>query len=120
LDEVELNVNQAIPAGMVLNEILDYLDYISNKEQGDSPSDLIVCMTNSKDCVKIDLKNPDNQLLPLYNNDNDPNTDLRKELIKVLSTQIHGEVKLTFEPESVLSIHFAKNEAKGPHNALNV
>jgi len=118
LDEVELNVNQAIPAGMLLNEILDYLDYICENKSGDNTNELLISMTNNVECVKIELKNPDNNLLPLYNNDKDPNTDLRKELIKVLLTQIHGEVKLTYEPESTLSIHFAKRELKGPHSAL--
>ncbi len=118
LDEVELNVNQAIPAGMLLNEILDYLDYICENNSGDDKSELLISMTNNVECVKIELKNPDNNLLPLYNSDEDPNTDLRKELIKVLLKQIHGEVKLSSDPESTLSIHFAKSELKGPHSGL--
>jgi nitrogen fixation protein len=56
----------------------------------------------------------------LYNNDNDPKTDLRKELIEVLQTQIQGEISFTVEPESTLTIYFPKRELKGPHSTLEI
>ncbi|WP_421773515.1 PAS domain S-box protein [Gracilimonas sp.] len=116
LDEVELNVNQAIPAGMLLNEILDYLDQIRSKA-GIQNSNLALKMENTDQCVKIELIDPSGQLLPAYEL-NHPDSNLRKELIDVLSSQINGSIKLETEVESSLTIHFAKREVKGPHSAL--
>lgn len=116
LDEVELNVNQAIPAGMLLNEVLDYLDQI-RCNSGIQNSQLALRMKGSDECVKIDLIDPSGQLLPAYGLDH-PNTNLRKELIDVLSSQINGSIILENETESILSIHFAKRELRGPHSAL--
>ncbi|WP_428235905.1 PAS domain S-box protein [Gracilimonas sp.] len=116
LDEVELNVNQAIPAGMLLNEVLDYLDQI-RCNSGIHNSQLALRMKSSDECVKIDLIDPSGQLLPAYGLDH-PNTNLRKELIDVLSSQINGSIILENETESILSIHFAKRELRGPHSAL--
>ncbi|MEQ8525141.1 PAS domain S-box protein [Gracilimonas sp.] len=119
LDEVELNVNQAIPAGMLLNEVLDYLDQVKSSDLNADASPLTLKMVNNNDeCVKIELIDQSNQLLPAYNTDDNSNTRLRKELIEVLSTQIHGNIELNQDKESILSIHFAKREAKGPHSAL--
>lgn len=119
LDEVELNVNQAIPAGMLLNEVLDYLDQIKSPDLSSETGLLTLKMINNNDeCVKIELIDQSNQLLPAYTKDVNSNTSLRKELIEVLSTQIHGNIELVQDSESILSIHFAKREAKGPHSAL--
>jgi PAS domain S-box-containing protein len=117
LDEVELNVNQAIPAGMLLNEVLDYLDQI-RCTSGIQNSQLALKMKGTDECVKIELIDPSGQLLPAYGLGH-PNSNLRKELIEVLSSQVHGSVTLQQETQSTLSIHFAKREARGPHNTLN-
>ncbi|MBO6584570.1 MAG: PAS domain S-box protein [Gracilimonas sp.] len=116
LDEVELNVNQAIPAGMLLNEVLDYLALIKSNEGMENVS-LSLKMKTTNDCVRIELEDPSATLLPSYEADH-PNTNLRKELIDVLSSQIDGSVILDSDTKSTLSIHFAKRELKGPHSAL--
>ncbi len=116
LEEVELNVNQAIPAGMLLNEILNYLDLIKTNS-GVENSNIALKMQNTNDCVRIDLIDPSGVLLTAYESEH-PNSNLRKELIDVLSSQIDGSISYNDETKSTLSIHFAKKELKGPHSAL--
>ena len=119
LDNVELNVNQAIPAGMLLNEIFDCMEQIRTQHSElDHNAKLQLRMINNDECVRIELVDQQNELLPIFEKMNEPSTDLRKELIEVLLTQIHGEMKITRGKSNVLSIHFAKREVRGPHNAL--
>ena len=117
LIDVELNVNQAIPAGMLLNEVLDYLDYINKEELTGAEIDVVIKIDDSENFVNIELVSPDQNLFTFFHND-DPNSRLRKELIHVLTTQIHGKLDIANEPENTLAIRFAKRELKGPHSAL--
>lgn len=119
LDEVILNVNQAIPMGMLLNELLnciEELNQIGKNEQRSSGLSLI--LNDLEDKVLIQLKDPSHSVLN-YNNGKESERGLRKELIEVLLTQIDGEMTIErHENISTLSILFPKKELKGPHSGL--
>lgn len=119
LNELNLNVNQAIPLGMLLNEILDYTDHLKTayNDQGDCL--LSLKLVNSNDgFATLEIQDKSGKLLQYYNDESVPNTALRKELISVLTTQIDGEIILHSEPVATLKIRFEKKELMGPHSAL--
>ncbi|MEX0844349.1 MAG: PAS domain S-box protein [Balneolaceae bacterium] len=118
LGEVILNVNQAIPAGMLLNEIIDCLDEINQVQNNGQEGGFSLSLESDDSQVSIQLRDIENSILPYFNNDENPESDLRMELIEVLLKQIHGTLEITVDENHTLSINFAKREVKGPHNAL--
>lgn len=119
LEDVIINVNQAIPTGMLLNEVLSCLEDVSIKEYGNKSDKITFKLTETADCVNIEFHENEYPLFRYFNNCDNEAQDLRMELIDVLLRQIRGEMEI--DPEEgngSLSISFAKREAKGPHNAL--
>lgn len=119
LEDVTLNVNQAIPAGMLLNEIISCLNEINTKIYGSGPGKFIFSMTQSQNCVTIKLKEGERNLLEHFGKSDNSENNLRYELIDVLLRQIKGQMKVHTNGENVLTISFAKREVKGPHSAIN-
>lgn len=119
LKDVILNVNQAIPTGMLLNEIISSLEDVSIQEYGNKSGGITLKLTDTKEYVTIELREKDKALFKSFNNCENNAADLRVELINVLLKQIRGEMEVNPEEgDGFLAISFAKREAKGPHNAL--
>ncbi|MDR9416737.1 MAG: PAS domain S-box protein [Gracilimonas sp.] len=118
LDDVDLNVNQAIPAGILLNEMMACLNDINNKEYNSTQGDLSMTLNNQNTHVEIVLAEKTKPMFRYYEACDAESSTLRKELIEVLLKQIHGDLTVDMEL-GLLSIRFAKREVKGPHNALN-
>jgi PAS domain S-box-containing protein len=119
LGEVHLNVNQAIPAGMLLNEILEYLhDTCTGETKSNAEGQISFRMREEDNKVIIDLSDPKHRVLDFQKSDSGLRNTLRNDLIEVLLTQIYGDIKITHGDRSILTVSFPKREAKGPHNAL--
>lgn len=119
LGEVHLNVNQAIPAGMLLNEILEYLhDTCTGENMDNAEGQISFSMREEENKVIIDLSDPKHRVLDFQKSDSGLRNTLRNDLIEVLLTQIYGEIKINQGDQSILTVTFPKREAKGPHNAL--
>lgn len=117
LQEVSLNVNQAIPAGMLLNEIVSQFN---NK-----------CIkTKHPNCVDLKLSADDKvavielvdhcKLLFSHLKDSIESSDgLSFELIDVLLKQIQGNMSIELNDEHKIIITFERREAKGAYSALS-
>ena len=119
LENVTLNVNQAIPAGMLLNEIISCLSEINSRIYGGGPCRFTFSMDQNQNCVTIQLKEGDRNILKHFNTGDESENKLRYELIEVLLRQIEGQMKIQNDVEDILTISFAKREVKGPHSAIN-
>lgn len=118
LSDVHLNVNQAIPAGMLLNEILEYLHDACTASKDEQDGQISFILREEDNKVIIDLVDPIHRVLDFQKSDSGLQHTLRNDLIEVLLTQIYGDIKITEGEQSVLTISFPKRETKGPHNAL--
>jgi PAS domain S-box-containing protein len=119
LQEVILNVNQAIPAGILLNEVIDCLTE-KIQEVGKKPS-LSLSVSEQENLVRIEINDTSgsNTIENCKFIFDGEETSLRKELIDVLSKQVHAEITISNNGSSKLVISFEKRETKGSHNALN-
>ncbi|MEX2363750.1 MAG: PAS domain S-box protein, partial [Balneolaceae bacterium] len=89
LDDLQLNVNQAIPVGMLLNEILSLLaELCPDKNQQHSGMKLV--LTDKADKVDIRLFDYSNSVLQQFDENRKNATGLNYELINVLLKQTHG------------------------------
>lgn len=118
LQEVVLNINQAIPAGILLNEIIDCLN--EHVEDGNQSPSLTLAVREQDNYVHIELRDTmdSNTIKNCGFIFDEENTSLRKELIDVLTKQVHAKIALRNNGSSTLAVSFAKRETKGPHNAL--
>ncbi|MEX0722176.1 MAG: PAS domain S-box protein [Balneolaceae bacterium] len=115
LDEVQLNVNQAIPAGMLLNEVMSHLADFCTK---DSDSGMELFLKENGDTITIKIIDLSNTVLKQYEEQGQNISSLRKELINVLLKQTRGEMDINLKEQHSLTISFDRRETKGPHNAL--
>ncbi len=121
LSEVVLNINQAIPAGMLLNEIIETLNDINQSEFDGKEEHLQLSLESNCESICISITDAHNSLIPTFQNTYADKTNLRLELIEVLLKQINGNITFALsedEKEHSLMLNFKRSEAKGPHNAL--
>ncbi|MBD3616922.1 MAG: PAS domain S-box protein [Gracilimonas sp.] len=118
LQDVNLNVNQAIPTSMLLNEIISCLKDINCQNYGEGSGDLTFVLKEANESVSIEFKEGNRALFKDFNNCDKVTSELRMELIEVLLRQIRGKMNISADGQGTLTINFAKREAKGPHNAL--
>jgi PAS domain S-box-containing protein len=119
LNDVVLNVNQAIPAGMLLNEIINHLKEINIKVYGKTSAGFTLKLKEEGDHVYIQFIEDEKDLISYFGKQANSDEALRLELIEVLLKQIHGEMEIAHNEKAILSINFEKRELKGPHSALN-
>ncbi|MTI87672.1 MAG: PAS domain S-box protein [Balneolaceae bacterium] len=121
LEDVSMNVNQAIPAALLLNEIINQL--IEQSTSTDPAGDLLPCIdftlreVNNK--IQFHLLDNSKQLLKYLCLKKDDVSSLRKELMDALLRQLQGEMEVHCEEEYTLTISFNKKNIKGAHNALD-
>lgn len=118
VEEVYLNVNQAIPAGMLINEIISQVT-------GQAPASeecrlgISLYRDPSSDLICLELNDACGNLSALRNDEPTNNTDnLSAELIMVLTEQLRGSIRLKDDNPDSICIEFSRNDHKGPHSAL--
>lgn len=121
LSDVVLNINQAIPAGMLLNEIIETLNDINQNEFDGQEEHLQLSLDSNCETVCITITDHHHSLISFFEGTYAEKTNLRLELIEVLLKQINGDITFAVsedEKEHSLMLNFKRSEAKGPHNAL--
>ncbi len=108
-DETTLNLNQAVPAGLMINELINVL--LPENTDGD----LNLNLTSSEELVKISLQGCG---LKLENfKKNLESEQFQYKLVDILVAQLNGTIEVNLEANFV-SIVFGKNDAKGSSNAF--
>lgn len=118
LQDVILNVNQAIPAGILINELMSCINDINLNYYDGSSGGLQLFLEENDNIIRIEVLETGKNIFKHYHIDNGSKHALRGELIDVLLRQIHGNMTIS-EDEGHLIISFTKREVKGPHSALN-
>lgn len=121
LSEVVLNINQAIPAGMLLNEIIETLNDINQNDFEGREEHLQLSLDSNFETVCIAITDHHDSLIPFFERTYAEKSNLRLELIEVLLKQVNGTIDFSVskdKKERTLKLQFKRSEAKGPHNAL--
>jgi len=108
-DETILNLNQAVPAGLIVNELINVL--LPDSGSGN----LLLELSSDENNVAIQLSG---EGLKIQNfTENIESDQFQYRLVSILAMQLDGNIEADTETQRV-TIHFAKNEAKGSSNAL--
>ena len=108
-DKTTLNLNQAVPAGLMINELINVL--LPDNKEGDMNLD----MTSTDDKVKITLQGCGLKLE--HFKEGFESGKFQFKLVDILVAQLHGTLKVNLEANFV-SVVFEKTEAKGSSNAF--
>ena len=108
-DETTLNLNQAVPAGLLINELINVLLPES------SSGGMNLNMTSSHEKVKISLQGYGLKLENFQKNLE--SEQFQYKLVDILVAQLDGTINVNVEANFV-SIVFGKTEAKGSSNAF--
>ncbi|MDZ7808761.1 MAG: PAS domain S-box protein [Gracilimonas sp.] len=116
LDELEVNINQAVPFTLILNEVImnTYKHAFKDLDKGQ------ITVTLSKVNGLISLVVQDNGVGFPKDIDLENPTTLGMTLIKTLSDQLHGTLQIEFDNNgSKISLEFEKNDSlRGASSAL--
>jgi two-component sensor histidine kinase len=104
-----LNINQAIPLGLLLNELAFYLCQQSSSKNQQLELELQIINTGELTCLRISSLQPD--VANPLKRDGEPT--LRMSLIKNLLAQIEGELVMPESKSLLIEIHFSPNIKKG-------
>lgn len=113
--EKHLNINQAVPLGLLLNEIAFYLCHEATKMGHFLNLELQIININDYLCLEI------SSLEPAIKNplSNDEKSTLRMSLIENLLSQIGGELSMAESDTLYIEIKFLSNITKGSSSSLN-
>lgn len=114
-DEVELNVNQAIPSSLIVNEVVTNSLKHAFKERSDGK--ITIELREISNTVKIQVKDNGVGLPGHFKNIGDSSLGL--QLISVLSKQMNADYKFESSSEegTVFTIQFGKSAIRGIGNA---
>ena len=113
--EKHLNINQAVPLGLLLNEIAFYLCHEATEMGYFLNLELQIINLNDYLCLEISSLEPAIKN-PLSNGDE---STLRMALIENLLSQIGGELLMAESDTLYIEIKFSSNITKGSSSSLN-
>lgn len=108
-NETILNLNQAVPAGLMVNELINVL--LPENKQGA----LNMNLTSSDESVKITLQGCGLKLNKFM--ENLDSEQFQYKLVDILVAQLNGTIDVNLDANFV-SVVFQKNNAKGSSNAF--
>lgn len=112
---IELNINQAVPAGLLCNELL-LNAYLNAFEHVEKPSIKVSLIESGKN---ISLSISDNGKSRRKEYDFDKPNSLGILIIKTLSSQLRGDVAISVdENRTTFELNFQKRDLKGPSSSL--
>ena len=114
-DPVHINVNQAVPCGMLLHEIASRI-VTKAKSQGFEEHTVYFNLIENNDRITINIC--EKGKTRTFNFVEDHEDRLASELISVLLKQLNGSIELNTDEETCISISFKKREKKGAHSAI--
>lgn len=112
---VFLNVNQAVPCGMLLHEITTQI-VSKAKSKGINPRNIQFNLNDKEGEFSIDIC--EEGIQRAFNIDEVQKDTLQSELISVLLKQLDGNIEITQYPRNCTTVSFKKREKKGAHSTL--
>lgn len=109
-DKLELNINQAIPCALIINEVVTniYKHAFPDQKRGK----IVVKLTNTSDDIHLEIRD-NGQGFP-DNFDSNNYKSLGMNIIQVLSSQLEGESNFDSSKNgTVFSLKFSKKEQTG-------
>lgn len=116
VDDIHLNVNQAVPCGLIINELLTNAFKHAYPPGRSGPINVILRERGNN--IFLQVKDEGTGLPPYF--------ELRKSeslgftLIKILTKQINADIEINGQNGTEISLTFEKKEKKGPNSSLNV
>jgi PAS domain S-box-containing protein len=113
VDDIILNVNQAIPCGLIINELVT--NAYQHGFEGGAGGHIRVALAESPAGICLQVSDSGTGLPPGFSPDGG---SLGFTLIKTLAKQLKGEFSYTSEPKTTFSLRFGKRNGKGSASAL--
>ncbi|RNC84402.1 MAG: PAS domain S-box protein [Balneola sp.] len=110
-----LNVNQAVPCGMLLHEISNLIALRGNSNPG-SNNTVTFNLSVLEEQFVITICEPYGR--SLFDFMNKKEDRLASELISVLIRQLHGSIEIIGKDKTCIVISFKKRDKKGAHSAI--
>ncbi|MDR9418516.1 sensor histidine kinase [Gracilimonas sp.] len=112
---IEMNINQAVPAGLLCNELL-LNAYLNSYEQVENP---VIRVSLNESEKKIYLSVSDNGVNSRGTYELEKPNSLGMLIIKTLSNQLRGDLHISEEEgKTTFKLEFKKRNLKGPSSAL--
>lgn len=108
-DETVLNLNQAVPAGLMINELINVLLPDSGK------GNLMLELKSDKKEVTVSLSGKGLKVQIFM--ENMKSEKFQYKLVDILTDQLNGRIDVDID-KSLVKVCFLKNEAKGSSNAF--
>lgn len=114
LEPVELNINQAIPCSLIVNEVIT--NVIKHAFYGKSEGTISTALKEKNNCVSLEIK--DNGIGMSVDIEIKDGKTLGLRLIETLAKQLHASYQYHSPNEgTTFSIQFEKSEVKGSGSA---
>lgn len=112
---INLNINQAVPAGLLCNELL--LNAYLNSYEGVKDPVIEVSLEELEEGVKLTVS--DNGVKSSQDYNLEKPTSLGMLIVKTLNSQLRGNISITEQSDKTLfKLTFKKRDFKGPSSAL--
>jgi len=112
LQEVTLNINQAVPAGLILNELL--ANTIEHGFEHKTQGSIMIHLNESDGRVQLLLKDNGKGLPPDFNLETANTTGFT--IVKALVQQLDGELTIKNSEGPSMELQFSKSDASGSSN----
>lgn len=109
-----ININQAVPLALLLNELAFYLSQEASKKSQRLNLELQLIRIDQQLCLQ--LSSPQSGVANPLKNDDKPT--LRMSLIKNLLAQVEGELNMPEQENLLVEIKFTPNIKKGSNSTL--
>ena len=114
LDEVTLNINQAVPAGLILNELM--ANAIEHGFKSEKEGSMTVRLQESQGNIRITLQDSGNGFPPDFDLETTESTGFT--IIKALVRQLDGGLSLSNAKSTTLELQFLKSDASGSSSGI--
>jgi|GEM_PF-1726955 len=114
IEDIFMNVNQAIPCGLLLNELVNNAckHAFSDRDEGH----IHICMAEDQNTIKLEVRDDGVGLPETFKIEEVQSLGLN--LIQTLVKQLEGELKINGERGSTFEILFKRSDKAGIGNAL--
>ncbi|NGP87585.1 PAS domain S-box protein [Fodinibius halophilus] len=113
VNDIQLNVNQAIPCGLIINEIVTHA---YNNAFPDDKGTITIFLKENGDEVTLHIKDDGKGLPDDFSLSHD--NSISFSLINTLVQQLEAEIEVRSEAGSEFVIHFEKKNVKGAGSSL--
>jgi two-component sensor histidine kinase len=113
LDDVRLNINQAVPVGLIVNELL--VNAITHKSNGIGSGQIILFLSELDGKVSLSIKNEGEVLSSDFSYKSADSSGLM--IVKTLVRQLDADITFKEGNNTTFNLQFQKSDAAGSSNA---